>query len=87
VATTDLEVPTDRTFPRAAGILFGLGLGGFFDGIVFNTRWDGLFHSTTYFCSDRSFYPLAHRAAEASLLVNKAADGNDVAGLWHLQHH
>jgi uncharacterized membrane protein len=72
VATTDLEVPTDRTFPRAAGILFGLGLGGFFDGIVlhqvlqwhhmlsnwyptntienleFNTRWDGLFHSTTY---------------------------------------
>lgn len=25
---------TDRRFPTAAGILFGLGLGGFFDGIV-----------------------------------------------------
>ena len=72
MATTHLELPPNRTFPRAAGILFGLGLGGFFDGIVlhqvlqwhhmlsnwypvntienleFNTRWDGLFHSTTY---------------------------------------
>jgi uncharacterized membrane protein len=72
VATTDLEVPPSRTFPRAADILCGLGLGGFFDGIVFhqvlqwhhmlsnwypvntienlefNTRWDGIFHSTTY---------------------------------------
>ncbi len=47
--------PEDR-FP-AAGILFGLGLGGFFDGIVlhqllqwqeFNTLWDGIFHSATY---------------------------------------
>lgn len=62
----------DRHFPIAAGILFGLGLGGFFDGIVLhqvlqwhhmlsswypvnsienlelNTRWDGIFHSTTY---------------------------------------
>jgi uncharacterized membrane protein len=60
-------------FPKAAGILFGLGLGGFFDGIVLhqllqwhhmvstwypitslanlklNTRWDGIFHSLTYF--------------------------------------
>jgi uncharacterized membrane protein len=60
-------------FPIAAGILFGLGLGGFFDGIVLhqvlqwhhmltsagypsdsihnlevNTRWDGIFHATTY---------------------------------------
>lgn len=59
-------------FPIAAGILFGLGLGGFFDGIVLhqllqwhhmlsswypinslenlelNTRWDGIFHSSTY---------------------------------------
>jgi uncharacterized membrane protein len=60
-------------FPKAAGILLGLGLGGFFDGIVLhqvlqwhhmltargypadsvrnleiNTRWDGLFHATTY---------------------------------------
>ena len=25
---------TDRDFPKSAGILFGLGLGGFFDGIV-----------------------------------------------------
>jgi uncharacterized membrane protein len=63
---------TDRQFPIAAGIFFGLGLGGFFDGIVLhqvlqwhhmlsswypvntienlelNTRWDGIFHSTTY---------------------------------------
>jgi len=60
-------------FPVSAGILFGLGLGGFFDGIVLhqilqwhhmltsagyppdsvenlkvNTRWDGLFHASTY---------------------------------------
>lgn len=26
--------PQDRSFPLTAGILFGLGLGGFFDGIV-----------------------------------------------------
>ena len=26
--------PADRHFPKSAGILFGLGLGGFFDGIV-----------------------------------------------------
>jgi uncharacterized membrane protein len=62
----------DRHFPTSAGILFGLGLGGFFDGIVLhqllqwhhmlsswypvntienlklNTRWDGIFHSSTY---------------------------------------
>ena len=61
-----------RRFPIAAGILFGLGLGGFFDGIILhqllqwhhmlsswypinsienlelNTRWDGVFHSSTY---------------------------------------
>ena len=64
--------PLKRRFPVSAGILFGLGLGGFFDGIVLhqvlqwhhmlsgwypitdlaslelNTRWDGVFHSTTY---------------------------------------
>lgn len=28
--------PAVRPFPRAAGILLGLGLGGFFDGIVFH---------------------------------------------------
>ena len=63
----------ERDFPLAAGLLFGLGLGGFFDGIVLhqvlqwhhmltsagypatsvpnlevNTRWDGLFHVSTY---------------------------------------
>ena len=27
-------VETDREFPKSAGILFGLGLGGFFAGIV-----------------------------------------------------
>ena len=66
------EPASDRDFPTSAGILFGLGLGGFFDGIVLhqvlqwhhmlsswypvntienlelNTRWDGIFHSTTY---------------------------------------
>jgi uncharacterized membrane protein len=60
-------------FPASAGLLLGLGLGGFFDGILLhqvlqwhhmltsagypadsvpnlelNTRWDGLFHSSTY---------------------------------------
>jgi uncharacterized membrane protein len=63
---------SNRRFPTSAGILFGLGLGGFFDGIVLhqllqwhhmlsswypvntienlelNTRWDGIFHSSTY---------------------------------------
>ena len=29
-----LSQPADRLFPTSAGILFGLGLGGFFDGIV-----------------------------------------------------
>ena len=64
--------PVDRKFPVSAGILLGVGLGGFFDGIVLhqllqwhhmlsswypitsienlelNTRWDGIFHSSTY---------------------------------------
>jgi uncharacterized membrane protein len=30
----DQTAPQDRRFPISAGILFGLGLGGFFDGIV-----------------------------------------------------
>jgi uncharacterized membrane protein len=30
----DTSPPVNRRFPVAAGILFGLGLGGFFDGIV-----------------------------------------------------
>src|SRR4051812_27707316 len=28
------DAPETRTFPTTAGILFGLGLGGFFDGII-----------------------------------------------------
>jgi predicted membrane protein DUF2243 len=69
---TVTSTPTSRHFPISAGIFFGLGLGGSFDGIVLhqvlqwhhmvsswypvntienlelNTRWDGIFHSTTY---------------------------------------
>jgi uncharacterized membrane protein len=72
VRMTITASPTSRHFPISAGIFFGLGLGGFFDGIVLhqvlqwhhmlsswfpvntienlelNTRWDGIFHSTTY---------------------------------------
>ena len=69
----DHHARQERDFPVAAGILFGLGLGGFFDGIILhqvlqwhhmltsagypsdsihnlevNTRWDGIFHATTY---------------------------------------
>jgi uncharacterized membrane protein len=38
---------TQRRFPVSAGILFGLGLGGFFDGIVFHQllRWHHMFSS------------------------------------------
>jgi uncharacterized membrane protein len=70
--SVDRESPSVRRFPLAAGVFFGLGLGGFFDGIVLhqllqwhhmlsswypvnsienlelNTRWDGIFHSSTY---------------------------------------
>ena len=69
---TELSDIQERRFPMAAGVFFGLGLGGFFDGIVLhqvlqwhhmlsswypvttienlelNTRWDGIFHSSTY---------------------------------------
>ncbi|MDR9775983.1 DUF2243 domain-containing protein [Rhizobium hidalgonense] len=36
-----------RNFPRASGVLFGLGLGGFFDGIVFHQllQWHHMFSS------------------------------------------
>jgi uncharacterized membrane protein len=68
----DADAHLTRAFPTTAGVMFGLGLGGFFDGIVLhqllqwhhmlstwypintlenlklNTRWDGIFHSTTY---------------------------------------
>ena len=36
-----MEDPEKRVFPISAGILFGLGLGGFFDGIILHQvpRW------------------------------------------------
>ncbi|OWV72772.1 hypothetical protein ATY76_08185 [Rhizobium sp. R339] len=43
--TSITRVSTDRNFPRSSGILFGLGLGGFFDGIVFHQllQWHHMF--------------------------------------------
>jgi uncharacterized membrane protein len=40
----------DRDFPKAAGILFGLGLGGFFDGIVLHQllQWHHMLTSFGY---------------------------------------
>ena len=40
----------DRAFPTSAGILFGLGLGGFFDGIVLHQilQWHHLVSSAGY---------------------------------------
>src|SRR3954454_19243041 len=40
----------DRTFPTSAGILFGLGLGGFFDGIVLHQllQWHHMVTSAGY---------------------------------------
>jgi uncharacterized membrane protein len=40
----------ERTFPVSAGILFGLGLGGFFDGIVLHQllQWHHLLTSAGY---------------------------------------
>jgi uncharacterized membrane protein len=44
-------VASRRTFPTWAGILFGLGLGGFFDGIVLHQeRWLGLSEQLRAFC-------------------------------------
>jgi uncharacterized membrane protein len=42
--------PDDRRFPYAAGVLFGLGLGGFFDGIVFHQvlQWHHMLSSAGY---------------------------------------
>ena len=39
-----------REFPRAAGVLLGLGLGGFFDGIVFHQllQWHHMLTSAGY---------------------------------------
>jgi uncharacterized membrane protein len=40
----------DQTFPTSAGILFGLGLGGFFDGIVFHQilQWHHMLSNAGY---------------------------------------
>lgn len=42
--------PSHRSFPTAAGIFFGLGLGGFFDGIVLHQilQWHHLVTSAGY---------------------------------------
>ena len=42
--------PRERVFPLSAGILFGLGLGGFFDGIVLHQllQWHHLLTSAGY---------------------------------------
>ena len=41
---------SERKFPAAAGILFGLGLGGFFDGIVLHQilQWHHMITSAGY---------------------------------------
>jgi uncharacterized membrane protein len=48
----DMMEPTPRTteFPTSAGILFGLGLGGFFDGIVLHQllQWHHMLTSAGY---------------------------------------
>lgn len=40
----------DQSFPTSAGILFGLGLGGFFDGIVFHQilQWHHMLSNAGY---------------------------------------
>ena len=45
----DIE-PQGRSFPSAAGVLFGLGLGGFFDGIVLHQilQWHHMLTSAGY---------------------------------------
>lgn len=59
------EVP-DRTFPVSAGILFGLGLGGFFDGIVLHQvlQWHHMLTSAGFPASDLR-----------SMRINTLADG------------
>lgn len=41
---------TDRDFPKSAGMMFGLGLGGFFDGIVLHQllQWHHMLTSFGY---------------------------------------
>jgi uncharacterized membrane protein len=47
---TDLARTEERRFPVAAGILFGLGLGGFFDGIILHQvlQWHHMLTSAGY---------------------------------------
>lgn len=47
---TEIAVTPDRHFPTSAGILFGLGLGGFFDGIVLHQilQWHHMVTSAGY---------------------------------------
>jgi uncharacterized membrane protein len=85
----------DQAFPTAAGVFFGLGLGGFFDGIVLhqvlqwhhmlstwypvntiqnlelNTRWDGIFHSSTYIFVLLGLFTL-WRTAIAAISIGQA---------------
>ena len=44
------DTPAPRSFPYSAGILFGLGLGGFFDGIVLHQllQWHHMLTSAGY---------------------------------------
>ena len=44
----------DRSFPLSAGLLFGLGLGGFFDGIVLINCSNGIICSAAGTQSIRS---------------------------------
>lgn len=46
----DYDRPKERTFPRAAGILLGLGIGGFFDGILLHQvlQWHHMLTSAGY---------------------------------------
>ena len=59
------STPSAGTFPTAAGILFGLGLGGFFDGIVLHQvlQWHHMLSS---------WYPITD---VASLKMNTMWDG------------
>jgi uncharacterized membrane protein len=47
---TPTTTAPERRFPYAAGVLFGLGLGGFFDGIVFHQllQWHHMLTSAGY---------------------------------------
>jgi uncharacterized membrane protein len=50
MSITSEKARAGRRFPTSAGILFGLGLGGFFDGIVFHQllQWHHMLTSAGY---------------------------------------